>query len=166
MDWWSSAALAHFMLNERVQKMGVVGCVSCIVGSVIIVIHAPQEHTLNSVQEIWDLATQPGLALSFALTGPCYLFLLHLELLIACLLLLGSLSSLRSSFTFNSSGFSFALWTSLWPNQYTGIFGDMFVYGFFNGNWFYFFCLLGNSVQDVTAQFLILCHYFFDPLTH
>lgn len=40
--------------------MGVVGCLACIVGSVIIVIHAPQEHTPDSVEEIWDLATQPG----------------------------------------------------------------------------------------------------------
>lgn len=40
--------------------MGVLGCVSCIVGSIVIVIHAPQEHTPNSVQEIWELATQPG----------------------------------------------------------------------------------------------------------
>ncbi|KAF8406577.1 hypothetical protein HHK36_008665 [Tetracentron sinense] len=55
-----SAVLAHFMLKERLQKMGVLGCVSCIVGSVVIVIHAPQEHTPNSVQEIWALATQPA----------------------------------------------------------------------------------------------------------
>lgn len=40
--------------------MGVLGCVSCIVGSVVIVIHAPKEQTPNSVQEIWTLATQPG----------------------------------------------------------------------------------------------------------
>lgn len=58
-----SAVLAHFLLKERLQKMGVVGCVTCIVGSVVIVIHAPQEHTLSSVQEIWSLATQPGLGL-------------------------------------------------------------------------------------------------------
>ncbi|KAJ6937086.1 magnesium transporter NIPA6 isoform X2 [Populus alba x Populus x berolinensis] len=55
-----SAVLAHFMLRERLQKMGVVGCVSCVVGSVVIVIHAPQEHTPSSVQEIWALATQPA----------------------------------------------------------------------------------------------------------
>ncbi|KAF8012530.1 hypothetical protein BT93_I0633 [Corymbia citriodora subsp. variegata] len=53
-----SAFLAHFMLKERLQKMGIVGCVCCIVGSVVIVIHAPQEQTPSSVQEIWDLATQ------------------------------------------------------------------------------------------------------------
>ncbi|XP_010261284.1 PREDICTED: probable magnesium transporter NIPA6 [Nelumbo nucifera] len=54
-----SAVLAHFTLKERMQKMGVLGCVSCVVGSVVIVIHAPQEHSPNSVQEIWTLATQP-----------------------------------------------------------------------------------------------------------
>ncbi|KAL3730860.1 hypothetical protein ACJRO7_027823 [Eucalyptus globulus] len=55
-----SAFLAHFMLKERLQRMGIVGCVCCIVGSVVIVIHVPQEHTPSSVQEIWDLATQPA----------------------------------------------------------------------------------------------------------
>jgi drug/metabolite transporter (DMT)-like permease len=56
-----SAVLAHFLLKERLQRMGIVGCVSCIVGSVVIVIHAPEEHTPNSVEEIWNLATQPGI---------------------------------------------------------------------------------------------------------
>ncbi|XP_052193715.1 probable magnesium transporter NIPA6 isoform X2 [Diospyros lotus] len=55
-----SAVLAHFVLKERLQKMGVLGCVSCIVGSVVIVIHAPQEYTPNSVEEIWSLAIQPA----------------------------------------------------------------------------------------------------------
>ncbi|GMJ12710.1 enhancer of rdr6 3, ANTIVIRAL RNAI-DEFECTIVE 2 [Hibiscus trionum] len=55
-----SACLAHFLLKERIQKMGIVGCVSCIVGSVVIVIHAPQEETPSSVQHIWTLATQPA----------------------------------------------------------------------------------------------------------
>lgn len=57
----SSAVLAHFMLKEQLRQMSLLGCVSCIAGSVVIVIHAPQEHTPNSVQEIWTLATQPGL---------------------------------------------------------------------------------------------------------
>lgn len=55
-----SSILAHFLLKERIQKLGVLGCVTCIVGSIVIVIHAPQEHTPNSVQEIWELATQPA----------------------------------------------------------------------------------------------------------
>jgi drug/metabolite transporter (DMT)-like permease len=55
-----SSVLAHFMLKERLQRLGVLGCLSCIVGSVVIVIHAPEEHSPTSVQEIWDLATQPA----------------------------------------------------------------------------------------------------------
>jgi drug/metabolite transporter (DMT)-like permease len=55
-----SAVLAHFILKERLHKLGILGCVMCIAGSVIIVIHAPQEHAITSVQEIWSMATQPG----------------------------------------------------------------------------------------------------------
>lgn len=55
-----SSVLAHFVLKERLEKLGVLGCVSCIVGSVVVVVHAPEEHMPNSVVEIWNLATQPG----------------------------------------------------------------------------------------------------------
>ncbi|KAG2705896.1 hypothetical protein I3760_05G077600 [Carya illinoinensis] len=75
-----SAVLAHFMLRERLQKMGIVGCVSCVVGSVVIVIHAPQEHTPTSVQEIWTLATQPAFLIYVAATLSIVLVLiLHFE---------------------------------------------------------------------------------------
>ncbi|KAF5448946.1 hypothetical protein F2P56_029437 [Juglans regia] len=75
-----SAVLAHFMLRERLQKMGIVGCVSCVVGSVVIVIHAPQEHTPSSVQEIWTLATQPAFLIYAAATLSIVLALiLHFE---------------------------------------------------------------------------------------
>ncbi|KAK4401432.1 putative magnesium transporter NIPA6 [Sesamum angolense] len=63
-----SAVLAHFLLKERLRQMGVLGCVSCIVGSVVIVIHAPQEQTPSSVQEVWDLATQPAFLIYVAAT--------------------------------------------------------------------------------------------------
>ncbi|KAL0419518.1 UNVERIFIED_CONTAM: putative magnesium transporter NIPA3 [Sesamum radiatum] len=53
-----SAALAHFILNERLHQLGILGCIMCITGSIIIVIHAPQEQPISSVQEIWNMATQ------------------------------------------------------------------------------------------------------------
>ncbi|KAE8008700.1 hypothetical protein FH972_005189 [Carpinus fangiana] len=75
-----SAVLAHFLLKERLQRMGIVGCVSCIVGSVVIVIHAPQEHTPTSVEEIWNLATQPAFLIYVAATLSIVLALiLHFE---------------------------------------------------------------------------------------
>ncbi|KAF7840171.1 putative magnesium transporter NIPA6 [Senna tora] len=58
-----SAVLAHFMLKEKLQKMGILGCLLCIVGSTVIVLHSPQERSLTSVLEIWELATQPAFLL-------------------------------------------------------------------------------------------------------
>lgn len=55
-----SSVLAHFMLKETLHKMGMLGCLMCMVGSIIIVIHAPQERSIDSVTEIWNLATQPA----------------------------------------------------------------------------------------------------------
>ncbi|WVZ99216.1 hypothetical protein U9M48_044545 [Paspalum notatum var. saurae] len=61
-----SAVLAHFILNERLHALGVLGCVMCIAGSVVIVIHAPQEQEITSVREIWNMATQPAFLLYVA----------------------------------------------------------------------------------------------------
>jgi len=60
-----SAVLAHFLLKEKLQKMDVLGCLLCIVGSTVVVLHAPDEKSLTSVQEIWELATQPGILSRF-----------------------------------------------------------------------------------------------------
>ncbi|XP_057793476.1 probable magnesium transporter NIPA6 isoform X7 [Salvia miltiorrhiza] len=61
-----SAILAHFLLREKLRKLGILGCVLCIVGSTIIVLHAPGEHNISSVDQIWDLATQPAFLLYIA----------------------------------------------------------------------------------------------------
>ncbi|XP_021679902.1 probable magnesium transporter NIPA6 isoform X2 [Hevea brasiliensis] len=58
-----SAVLAHFLLKEKLQKMGMLGCLLCIVGSTVIVLHAPEEQSINSVEEIWELAIQPAFLL-------------------------------------------------------------------------------------------------------
>jgi len=55
-----SAILAHLMLNERLNIFGVLGCALCIVGSGVIVLHAPPEREVSSLIEIWRLALQPG----------------------------------------------------------------------------------------------------------
>ncbi|XP_015887228.2 probable magnesium transporter NIPA1 isoform X2 [Ziziphus jujuba] len=55
-----SAVLAHFILEEKLHIFGVLGCVLCVVGSVSIVLHAPQERTIESVKQVWSLATAPG----------------------------------------------------------------------------------------------------------
>ena len=55
-----SATLAHIILRERLHTFGILGCVLCVVGSTTIVLHAPPERQIESVTEVWDLATEPG----------------------------------------------------------------------------------------------------------
>ncbi|KMZ64890.1 putative Non-imprinted in Prader-Willi/Angelman syndrome region protein,putative [Zostera marina] len=55
-----SAALAHVILREKLHIFGILGCALCVVGSTTIVLHAPRERQLDSVKEIWDLATEPA----------------------------------------------------------------------------------------------------------
>ncbi|XP_010521135.1 PREDICTED: probable magnesium transporter NIPA4 isoform X2 [Tarenaya hassleriana] len=55
-----SAALAHVILRERLHIFGVLGCALCVVGSTTIVLHAPQEREIDSVIEVWNLATEPA----------------------------------------------------------------------------------------------------------
>jgi predicted membrane channel-forming protein YqfA (hemolysin III family) len=60
--------LAHFILKERLHMFGIVGCILYVVGSVGIVLHAPKEREIDSMEEIWHLATRPG---SYLRTCPC-----------------------------------------------------------------------------------------------
>ncbi|GAB2229709.1 hypothetical protein Droror1_Dr00013961 [Drosera rotundifolia] len=55
-----SAVLARIILKERLHIFGVVGCLLCVVGSTTIVLHAPAEREIESVIEVWNLATEPG----------------------------------------------------------------------------------------------------------
>ncbi|XP_042755092.1 probable magnesium transporter NIPA1 isoform X2 [Lactuca sativa] len=43
----------------RLHIFGVVGCALCLVGSTVIVLHAPQETQVDSVKQVWFFATEP-----------------------------------------------------------------------------------------------------------
>jgi len=55
----TTALLADWFLGEKLHILGVWGCLSCIVGSIVLVSASPQEQILTSVEEIWAMATQP-----------------------------------------------------------------------------------------------------------
>uniref|UniRef100_K3XL39 Probable magnesium transporter n=1 Tax=Setaria italica TaxID=4555 RepID=K3XL39_SETIT len=59
------ASSLDIMLKEKLHIFGILGCVLCVVGSTTIVLHAPQERAIESVAEVWDLATEPAF-LSYA----------------------------------------------------------------------------------------------------
>ncbi|KAF9434528.1 hypothetical protein BGZ76_007870 [Entomortierella beljakovae] len=60
------AVLASFFLHDKLGIVGKVGCALCLIGSVVIVIHAPEDKNIESVDEILNYAVQPAfLAYSF-----------------------------------------------------------------------------------------------------
>lgn len=58
---YCSVVLAHIF--------GVLGCALCVVGSITIALHAPQERAIESVIEVWDPATEPCNNLFYLIFG-------------------------------------------------------------------------------------------------
>ncbi|KAK6939778.1 Magnesium transporter NIPA [Dillenia turbinata] len=97
-----SAALAHVILQEKLHIFGILGCVLCVVGSTTIVLHAPPEREIESVIEVWDLATEPAFLCYAALVIAAALVLIihfipqygrtHIMVYIGVCSLVGSLS--------------------------------------------------------------------------
>lgn len=56
----SSAVLSSYFLNERLNMHGKVGCLLCILGSTVMVIHAPQEEEVSSLSAMAEKLRDPG----------------------------------------------------------------------------------------------------------
>lgn len=54
------AVLASVFLKEKLGILGSLGCAICLIGSVIIVLHAPADKDVQTVDEILNYAVQPG----------------------------------------------------------------------------------------------------------
>src|SRR5215471_3924765 len=54
------AVLAAVFLNEELGPLGRIGCAICLIGSVIIVLHAPPDEPIETVDEILNYALKPG----------------------------------------------------------------------------------------------------------
>lgn len=54
------AVLGSYFLKEELGTLGKLGCAICLIGSVIIVLHAPPDTEITTVDEILHYAIQPG----------------------------------------------------------------------------------------------------------
>lgn len=54
------AVLGSYFLKEDLGTLGKLGCALCLIGSVIIVLHAPPDKEIQTVDEILQYAIQPG----------------------------------------------------------------------------------------------------------
>ncbi|CAH1765187.1 3345_t:CDS:2 [Entrophospora sp. SA101] len=61
-----SAICSSIFLKERLSMQGKIGCAQCIIGAIIIVMHAPPQHSATSIDEFRSLFFSPGF-LSYAI---------------------------------------------------------------------------------------------------
>lgn len=54
------AVLGSYFLGERLGVLGRVGCATCLIGSVVIVLHAPPDPELRDINELLSYALMPG----------------------------------------------------------------------------------------------------------
>lgn len=55
-----SAILASYFLNEKQNLHGKIGCLLSIIGSTVLVIHAPQEESVDTMEELSPKLIEPG----------------------------------------------------------------------------------------------------------
>ena len=56
----TGAVLGSYFLKEEMGVLGKLGCAICLIGSVIIVLHAPPDEEIETVDQILNYAVQPG----------------------------------------------------------------------------------------------------------
>lgn len=71
------AVLAAIFLKEELGTLGKMGCAICLMGSVIIVLHAPPDKEIETVDEILGYATRPGFLFYLALVTAYSLFMIY-----------------------------------------------------------------------------------------
>ena len=73
VDRVSSAVLASYFLGEVLGHLGRLGCTVCLLGSLIIVLHAPADKDIQTVDEVLRYAVQPGASSSSPVRAASYL---------------------------------------------------------------------------------------------
>ncbi|KAI9276664.1 magnesium transporter NIPA-domain-containing protein [Phascolomyces articulosus] len=61
------AILATLFLKEKLGAIGIIGCLLSLIGAVIIVLHAPEDPQVASVEELVNYMLQPGFIVYFVL---------------------------------------------------------------------------------------------------
>ncbi|KAG0089862.1 hypothetical protein BGZ93_005953 [Podila epicladia] len=96
------AVLSSLILKEKLNMNGKIGCALCIVGAVIIVLHAPAQDAVTDIDEFKHFVLQPGFLVYMSLVIVSSLFIIwrvapkygkkHLLVYITVCSLIGSLS--------------------------------------------------------------------------
>ena len=71
------AVLGAYFLDEELGVLGKLGCAICLIGSVIIVLHAPPDKEITTVDEILHYALYPGKPYCSSSPTHIYIYRLH-----------------------------------------------------------------------------------------
>ncbi|KAJ2901131.1 hypothetical protein GGI21_002507 [Coemansia aciculifera] len=66
------AVLASIFLGERINTVGRAGCALCLMGSVVVVLNAPRDGDIESIEQIMHMAVQPPF-LAYAVSSIAFL---------------------------------------------------------------------------------------------
>lgn len=72
-----SSVLASMFLQDELGFEGKIGCALSLLGSLIIVLNAPQDQDISSIDEIMDKATQPGFMIYCILAAGTILYFIY-----------------------------------------------------------------------------------------
>jgi len=68
-----SAVLGATILKERLGLLGKFGCALCLLGSVLLVLHAPPDKDIQTIDDVLDLSVQPRMTdLPLTRTANCF----------------------------------------------------------------------------------------------
>lgn len=127
-----SALLSSKFLNERLNLVGKVGCLLCVLGSTVIVLHSPKEGNVESMEQLGVMITEPAFIVYviFVVTVTCILTVIYapkygtsnVVIYVAICSVIGSLSvmgckglglALRESFSGHNEFTSWVTWVCL-----------------------------------------------------
>ncbi|XP_042373013.1 magnesium transporter NIPA3-like, partial [Plectropomus leopardus] len=113
-----SAVLSSYLLGEVLNVVGKLGCLLCVLGSVLLVIHAPQEQEVTSLQDMTSKLLEPGfLVYISAVLLLCVVLILYFSPRVgrSNILVYISICSLLGAFTVSSvKGLAIAINTVLY----------------------------------------------------
>ncbi|XP_075132497.1 magnesium transporter NIPA4 isoform X2 [Leptodactylus fuscus] len=73
-----SAVMSSYLLGERLNLLGKLGCALSVLGSTVLVIHAPEEQEVTTLQEMTSKLRDPGFIVYISMLFICCLILIFI----------------------------------------------------------------------------------------
>lgn len=69
--------MSSIFLNEKLGKDGIIGCFLCILGSLTVILHAPEEDAIETVDDVFSHFIKPGFLIYMILIIGISLYLIY-----------------------------------------------------------------------------------------